>query len=1009
MFSRSNGRSTQVPLDHEDDWVEVQRPPRDWKKVFLVVGLGTLSWVATYVGMLELIQANMGQLDFVTKIVIGFSVAMLMTMIIWLLDQMFAPHPFGIKLAYVVGYLFLTLISVGFGFGFYWKVLESRTEASRSAESAVGQVQAALVAGAARLDQLQGTLDQLTRISQEKAVIERESGASCPNSRPGDGPRRRLRDADAQRFSFASEFVKGRSAKVKAEMKGLDGDLKRIVNRDPTTVDKVSGTRNKFLQALSRKLELTATNFNAFRTDPQLRQIRSELAARANRSTFPTGRGDATFSCPDPQLQSALFGVVKAIDQLPEMSKPEIATVEGAQAVVEAFRRLSATLQGALVLKLPPSADEIRELQKQAVRSVDPGRAQVRSTNGSGLAQGGLSQRDYIPLAIAVFVDLCLLLVSIGRPMNRLGGLVPKMRDAERGPVYQILSKFDDIHRDPKIREKFEVFRHVVFDFNGDYYVAVPLDSPRNRNPEEVKNLQLEAHLLANLFASFEKEKIFSRVYNPLLSRKTIQKKLWRQGSKFAASQAFRVYRFRNGAWSDIILGAVMGAARRAKIERVRRQQEAGPQLDVPETAAASGGAEDAPEITEQAAAARASKIIAETVGTPEEGAAAAADGMNDDWEERQAQRVAAQFNPYADEEIDPEMPESLRPKHQKRRSWPYQKPPRPPGEAHVELLPANSNILPEGAETLGDADADDEVLAAGNAEADRPGSDNVIVMPVVQPGAERHGGTSDNGAPRGTADGFVANPITNPTGNTAGNPTGLGGRAAATRDAGYTDILAHAIAMTGPRDEEVTREENEPAWAEVKHDMTSDGKPVPPPLPETVVSASVVPPSAELAEERASEPANGEDVVGARMNVRITQRTADFEIPLTAMSHGQPIDFLKSGAKITFSEPEINVLDLDGQQGHGQLRLDFDERAEAAVLDVVVDDTDDLIRDAADVADRPIVRRMADTVVQLEDLDRDDDVVVAEFPSFGLRADLPSEDDLVEISRRFAPARQAE
>jgi len=43
-------------------------------------------------------------------------------------------------------------------------------------------------------------------------------------------------------------------------------------------------------------------------------------------------------------LQSALFGVVKAIDQLPEMTKPEIATVEGAQAVVEAFRRLSATL-----------------------------------------------------------------------------------------------------------------------------------------------------------------------------------------------------------------------------------------------------------------------------------------------------------------------------------------------------------------------------------------------------------------------------------------------------------------------------------------------------------------------------------------------------------------------------------------------------------------------------------------------------------------------------------------
>ena len=74
--------------------------PRDWKKLALVVGLGILSWVATYVGMLELIEANMGDLPLVHKIIIGFSVAMLMTMIIWLLDQMFAPNPFFTKLFY---------------------------------------------------------------------------------------------------------------------------------------------------------------------------------------------------------------------------------------------------------------------------------------------------------------------------------------------------------------------------------------------------------------------------------------------------------------------------------------------------------------------------------------------------------------------------------------------------------------------------------------------------------------------------------------------------------------------------------------------------------------------------------------------------------------------------------------------------------------------------------------------------------------------------------------------
>ena len=69
------------------------KPPRDWKRSILIFGLGALSWVATYVGMLELIEANMGDLPLVHRVIIGFSVAMLMTMIIWLLDQLFRPQP----------------------------------------------------------------------------------------------------------------------------------------------------------------------------------------------------------------------------------------------------------------------------------------------------------------------------------------------------------------------------------------------------------------------------------------------------------------------------------------------------------------------------------------------------------------------------------------------------------------------------------------------------------------------------------------------------------------------------------------------------------------------------------------------------------------------------------------------------------------------------------------------------------------------------------------------------
>lgn len=553
------------PLGSDHEWGEQERAARDWKKIILVAGLGILSWVATYVGMLELIEANMGDLPIAHKAIIGFSVAMLMIMVVWLLDEMFKPNPFSLKVIYAAGYLFLTVISVGFGFGFYWKVLESRGESTRSAESAVGQVQGSLTAASARLDQLQSTLDQLTTVSLQKAQSERATGNSCPASKPGDGPRRKLREDDAGRFSFASEFVKGRAAAVKAEMGALDADLVKIAAADKSTIDAKTGTRNAFMQGIGRKLDGTVTSFNAFRTDPQLKQIRADLAERAEKTTFPDGAGKS-FACPDGQLQTALRGVVRAIDGLPELEKPKIAAVEGSEATIEAFRRLVATFSGLFQFKLPPSADELRELQKKAIQSVEsPATAAAAARLGE---QPGLSKRDYVPLAIAVFVDLCLLLVSMGRSHDRLSGLLPRMRAGERGPVIQILSRFNDIHRDRQIRENFDLFRHVVFDFNGDYYVAVPLDAPRRMNPHERDELRLEAQLLSNLFASFEKERIFSRVYSPFLSTSTIRKRLARQGSKFAASEAFRIYRFKDGAWSDIILGAVMGAARRVEAEK---------------------------------------------------------------------------------------------------------------------------------------------------------------------------------------------------------------------------------------------------------------------------------------------------------------------------------------------------------------------------------------------------------------------------------------------------------
>ncbi len=573
-----SGSNTQRPntgrVDTTDlsDWAEPPKEKRDIKKLFLVTGLAVLSWVATYVGMLELIEANMGDLPLVHKGIIGFSVAMLMVMVVWLLDEMFKPIGIVLKTMYAAGYIFLTIISVGFGFGFYWKVLESKGEGTRVAETAVGSVQAPLQTAAQRLESLGRTLDSLQTISAQKAEQERTLGTSCPNSKPGDGPRRRLRDDDATRFAAARDFVKGRIETVKSDIVAIEAEVAKIAKNDASIVDK-HGTRNEFMKSLNQRLDKTVTSFNAFKGDPQLKSIRADLDDRGNKTQFIDTQGKP-YACPDPALATMIKSVVASIDGLPMLDKPRIATVEGSDATVEAFRRLTATFIGALSFKLPPSADEMRELQKKAVASADASPDRRAAASAISADQAGLSKRDYIPLSIALFVDLCLLLVSMGKRSNRLGNLVPKMQEAERGPVIQILSRFNEIHKDRAIRENFEIFRHVVFDLNGDYYVAVPLDAPVRMNPKDREDLRLEAQLLGNLFTSFEKEKIFSRVLMPYITTGAIQKKLAKQGSKFANSESYRLYKFKDGAWSEIILGAIMGAAKRVETEKRRRRIE---------------------------------------------------------------------------------------------------------------------------------------------------------------------------------------------------------------------------------------------------------------------------------------------------------------------------------------------------------------------------------------------------------------------------------------------------
>jgi hypothetical protein len=196
--------------------------------------------------------------------------------------------------------------------------------------------------------------------------------------------------------------------------------------------------------------------------------------------------------------------------------------------------------------------------------------------------------------------------------MNRFVATRRSMIEAERGPVFPILSRFSEIHNHEEMRRTFDVFREVIFESGGTYYVAVPLNAPRGHPQREA--LRRDAQALANLCYALEGQGVLTRPWK-LAPGLVARRKLRRQGSKFIEcyrdnhvapipraaralasmfvadrsgdeAPAFRIYAFKSGAWPEMILGAVMGAAGHIETERRRQQHTASPVEEVAEVRA---------------------------------------------------------------------------------------------------------------------------------------------------------------------------------------------------------------------------------------------------------------------------------------------------------------------------------------------------------------------------------------------------------------------------------------
>jgi hypothetical protein len=270
-----------------------------------------------------------------------------------------------------------------------------------------------------------------------------------------------------------------------------------------------------------------------------------------------------------------LNGVVRSINELPPLTPPLLRAYEGSEAVIEAFRRL--TNSGITSLK------ELTAGVQNTFASVglSARAAPVPPT------VDGLTERDYIPLIIAIFVDLCILLVSINRPFGPFFELSRSMEAARAGTMNEYLATFYKVFQDqfdparrPTAAEVIAPIQDVVFDHKGQYYAAVPLDfredDYRKWLAQRTGPKAAEAIFQATSERPLEVSRYITSVFATLegndfvrlieakdhgLDAALIKHKLDQQGSVYAQADAFRVYRFREKAWARILMQSVGSSA----------------------------------------------------------------------------------------------------------------------------------------------------------------------------------------------------------------------------------------------------------------------------------------------------------------------------------------------------------------------------------------------------------------------------------------------------------------
>ncbi len=417
----------------------------------LLLGLLTLSWLTTTIGMANLAQGNGAGQGLGVRIVIGLGALGLVALMWVMLERARLAGPLASRLAGAACYAVLAAAVAGFGFSFWWGAIAARTETSRSLTASIATVDAELAAARARLTVL--------------AEREGQAARAADVSQPRRGLCVLPDAADPKLMAAARRDIAGSARGAAAEIgsawiPGIDRDLAELqqLARAAAAADAISapGAREAALADVAGREQRLAVG-----TQSQLASRFRAASADLRAAAQPIG------ACAGPALVRSLAGVSAELAQPPTIAAPAWTYSEGSSAVEAALTRVWRGL-------------------------IRP----VATLSGPPAPADRLNARDGVALAASLAVDLGLLLLTLIRPppVGRvfLGGA--RARGEARLQIERALARHP--------REATSLLYDQHFAFGAQSFVIVPDIVSRRSSGATPHGLHLAAAALSSVLGA---------------------------------------------------------------------------------------------------------------------------------------------------------------------------------------------------------------------------------------------------------------------------------------------------------------------------------------------------------------------------------------------------------------------------------------------------------------------------------------------------------------------------